>query len=90
MIYLSDDILSLIFDNLSYNELIPLRVVSREWKNIVDRQRRIRGLSKYKQRLKLYVLIQWDRYLSITHSVGRINNSWISTAKPENRPILMF
>jgi len=87
---LPEDIEYTILEFLETSELRPLRLVSKNWRKMIDRIR-VDKLKERVYRMRLQSIFhRWTLYTILSANCQRNSNSWVSKKKPEEREILLF
>ena len=87
---LPEDIEYTILEFLETSELRPLRLVSKNWRKMIDHIR-VDKLKERVYRMRLQSIFhRWTLYTILSANCKRNSNSWVSKKKPEEREILLF
>ena len=85
-----DDLIYSILELLDIEDLRKMRLVCKEWKEMVDKIR----IGKLEERVILYTKRQrfhrWTLYTILMANSKKNSNSWVSKKKTEEREILLF
>ena len=85
-----DDLIYSILELLDIKDLRKMRLVCKEWKEMVDKIR----IGKLEGRIILYNkrnrFHRWTLYTILMTNCKKNSNSWISKKKTEEREILLF
>ena len=85
-----DDLIYSILELLDIKDLRKMRLVCKEWKEMVDRIR----IDKLEERIILYNkrnrFHRWTLYTILMAKCKKNSNSWVSKKKTEEREILLF
>ena len=85
-----DDLIYSILELLDIEDLRKMRLVCKEWKEMVDKIR----IDKLNERVILHTKIRrfnrWTLYTMLMLNSKKNSNSWVSKKKTEEREILLF
>ena len=85
-----DDLIYSVLEILDIKDLRKMRLVCKEWKEMVDKIR----VDKLDERVILYNkrhrFYRWTLYTILMNNSKKNSNSWVSKKKPEEREIILF
>jgi len=85
-----DDLIYSVLELLDIKDLRKMRLVCKEWKEMVDKIR----VDKLDERVILYNkrhrFYRWALYTILMNNSKKNSNSWVSKKKPEEREIILF